>query len=1242
MNSINAIEQKIYINKTNEKTTVNNEENTLEFSNSTDFSKNLDVENFVSSDYELIYTQIENKIEQKKLELENKQKPTSELGGFFNNAKKFLGVENKETKKIEELEKKLLDLKTDKTNVLQLYEDAFGEQLSKDEFLELKESKNFVDNLDSQMKDLIKESLKEQVLSLDNYLAQIQEENGPIGTLWNDFKNTTGIGASSNKAKSEIENLLNQLNQEEDLGKLYKNLVGKNLTQGELEKFVQGESSLYESNYAQAVIEYANGQESCVDLVADITSGVVSFGCYSLALGGAIAAPFTGGASLALSAAAIGGASLAGGVTKTAIKGIDSKLGGREYSFSKGAKDFGSGAINGPLAALSAGVSLGVAKLGSKLGIGVAKTALQQAQNQIVVGLGKSVTKDVASTVFEAGIKNGVIGIGDQAIKNIATEESMRYAFKEANEQAIKVVAADTFGKLPNQSAINQISKAILQTNQTSTKALLEGATISKNALLAQQLSFQTLQNAAAGAGLGAVSSGSEYLLNTQSKDWNFEDLGKNAFQGAIATGASAGLMGALNFGAKNIIGNTNKNLIGTNGSTIDSTKNELALINDFNSINQNSLTKQPIITPLKPSELKSALATKDNIPDFIKSSINSIEKLETYNNLDKILNESKISEDKKTQLTKWVFNGFNDPNSAYQAASQLLTTEKELDVDLLSELTIKEYNKNQVSGLLNNTIIDKMSSDYIKEIDNTQDDWGESVDIEEKKSCFKAGIISEYLKYIDNKNAQYLNEFLTNNIPPSLLPYWSGESLEIYNNYLSCLDKIDTQKTFDIIQRRGHNLESIKAIFNDNPINSTNLRLLEFKDFDKFKDIDADNFCQLSTNDKKEFLNAYISSITQSDILYDKDFLNNYSELSSRMKIFSSIESNDKQELLKNYQDTLRELLNQIPDSDRIPIQESSDNKKFMSEYQIQNPIPAMTDDISKLDYRIETINNENYKVVTIDSKEDIAIATHGFPDGGILNIEALEITDKNEVLCVGLKSKEKDINFYGQEYALAIKPRLGDDWLVQASCDIDSGKGAQKNIFNINKYCLRITPEDRTTKYIPELIKKELDLTQEQYTKRMDMIKNCTTLDKIKTIDAELESAIRKVLQENKTYEGLVRPEVMGICVDSNKELSQIDKDILDYCKRRDIPIIQVKNSKSAKKSSTNPQTKPVEQKIVEKEVVVEKQTETTTPKVDNKEDFDWLNDDWLEEGSAQTETSKVNNEKDFDWLDNDSDWE
>ena len=102
----------------------------------------------------------------------------------------------------------------------------------------------------------------------------------------------------------------------------FEKITGQKFTKANLEKFKKGEFS----QAAKKIEGYKEGQEMAVDVVADVASGITSFGVYSLAVA---ASPFTGGASIAVGVAAAAGA---GALVKTGVKAADAYSGGRKYT----------------------------------------------------------------------------------------------------------------------------------------------------------------------------------------------------------------------------------------------------------------------------------------------------------------------------------------------------------------------------------------------------------------------------------------------------------------------------------------------------------------------------------------------------------------------------------------------------------------------------------------------------------------------------------------------------------------------------------------------------------------------------------------------------------------------------------------------------------------------------------------------------------------------------------------------
>ena len=203
---------------------------------------------------------------------------------------------------------------------------------------------------------------------------QTREDQGIIGKLWDGFKNLTGLGAGSNKAEDAI--------------KQYEN----------------GEISLEEAK--EKLNGYQQGQETCVDVVGDIVSGIVAVGAFALAVP-------TGGTSLI---AGLGLAAAAGAGSKIAVKAGDAIMGGREYSGKDLLYDSATGAVNGLFAPVTNGVGACVTKtVGKKLGLTVVKEGTKEAIEQ-------GAKQGLKSIITQQGVD--VIG-GTFAKRALATASGM-------------------------------------------------------------------------------------------------------------------------------------------------------------------------------------------------------------------------------------------------------------------------------------------------------------------------------------------------------------------------------------------------------------------------------------------------------------------------------------------------------------------------------------------------------------------------------------------------------------------------------------------------------------------------------------------------------------------------------------------------------------------------------------------------------------------------------------------------
>ncbi|MBP3490520.1 hypothetical protein J6K35_01495, partial [bacterium] len=204
----------------------------------------------------------------------------------------------------------------------------------------------------------LNKTIQNRLNRLTTNLKKAEDENGFIGKGWSGFKNLTGIGDSSDKVRElqkAEQKLLSQFNaNSKNKEKIFLQLTGQKYSQENLLKFLNGEIKLKSE---LALTGYKEGQKMAVDVTADVVSGVVSFGVYTAAVA---AAPFTGGASIALGVAAAAGT---GALVKTGLKYADAKSGGRKYTLKDAGHDVATGAFSGALAPVTAGAGGAVGKV---------------------------------------------------------------------------------------------------------------------------------------------------------------------------------------------------------------------------------------------------------------------------------------------------------------------------------------------------------------------------------------------------------------------------------------------------------------------------------------------------------------------------------------------------------------------------------------------------------------------------------------------------------------------------------------------------------------------------------------------------------------------------------------------------------------------------------------------------------------------------------------------------------------
>lgn len=372
-------------------------------------------------DIELLKKELERKIQEAKSELENKQNTRGVLTNIGNDIKSlFDGGDKKTINQISNYETLLNNIEDNPDTIIEAYSSIMGSDLDSNNLNTLRQSKSIESDLSKEEKEEIISQLETQLDELEDNFNTTKSQNGGIGKLWDGFKNLTGIGASSNKTQAEIDTLKEQIESykkgESDLAATYKNITGNNLTTDNLNKFLNGETTLSDTQAGEKINGYNEGQKMSVDTVADIVSGITAVGVVAFGTAvGICAAPFTGGASLGLVAAGLGMAAGSGAVIKTAIKAGDSAIGGREYGLKNVGYDIVTGAANGAMGVFSNG-------LAGSAGKAVMKAAGMEALETTVVksaaltgtkALVQEATEDIAiSTTKQMAVKVGAFTVG--------------------------------------------------------------------------------------------------------------------------------------------------------------------------------------------------------------------------------------------------------------------------------------------------------------------------------------------------------------------------------------------------------------------------------------------------------------------------------------------------------------------------------------------------------------------------------------------------------------------------------------------------------------------------------------------------------------------------------------------------------------------------------------------------------------------------------------------------------------
>ena len=212
-------------------------------------------------------------------------------------------------------------------------------------------------------------------------------------------------------------------------------------------------------------------------------------------------------------------------------------------------------------------------------------------------------------------------------------------------------------------------------------------------------------------------------------------------------------------------------------------------------------------------------------------------------------------------------------------------------------------------------------------------------------------------------------------------LVFWNSDSLKILKDL--CEDIKDSTKVTNVLERifrRNLSYDDVLKVAQNGKLSSKDIKLLEFINFDKLKNIGLDDLDKLSVEERKNLLDGFISSFRAvPGIGKDNIPVKKIEYLSSRMKIFENLDGvQTLTEYRDKYYETIRKIMNSIPDAERrAPINPTS-LYRGMDQYLINNPIPALVDDLEKLPFKEIIVNGKKIKIIEIAKDTNLNLAIH------------------------------------------------------------------------------------------------------------------------------------------------------------------------------------------------------------------------------------------------------------------------
>ncbi|MBQ3102501.1 hypothetical protein IJC60_05815 [bacterium] len=434
------------------------------------------------------------------------------IGGFFSscwNGIKGNGFKNGDKVELDNKIALLEAAKADPSKLAEAYKEIMGAELTDEVRQNAIESENLGNNLSTEEKQEIINSLKNQAASLSQLMEQTKDNQGWFSKAMGGINNIFGFGTNSIKADAKIEEFVNQVNlldpNDPDFAAKYQALTGEALSLEGIEELSQGVSKVGNSPAAEAIMDYEETQAAAKEIGVGIVTGVV-------VAAGVIAAPFTGGASLA---ATVAFSAALGGATTVLINGTDTIGTDKKYSLEQGLLDFGGGAINGAVTAMT----LGGAGLAGK-----GFSALKGAGSASA----KATAKQMVSGGFKNTAKSAFNGFGKAALRGakIAT-------FSSASNYLLNTVGTNAIYEMTGNYTKSETPANIIQNEDGTYSVYYEltdsntGDVISYEIETVDSLSKDKEGNLIKG----------NVLSTSRSNDFNFKDLAK---QTAISAGTAA------------------------------------------------------------------------------------------------------------------------------------------------------------------------------------------------------------------------------------------------------------------------------------------------------------------------------------------------------------------------------------------------------------------------------------------------------------------------------------------------------------------------------------------------------------------------------------------------------------------------------------------------------------------------------------------------------------------------------